>query len=195
MASARQQGAQARTRTMILVGLPGSGKSTWAREYQQRRNHIPGRAVVRLHDLDDLMRRAGTEQERVLRRELQNAVRRYPEHILDGLVLTRTEQAFLTRTCADFADEIEFHVWRENRQACLWNDRYRRKTPARETILKAPFEAPDLKALRAIFPNVTIVYHDVVRGPAIDRVVSRRGGSPVHRRDLPDHGRGAASIL
>ena len=37
--------------------------------------------------------------------------------------------------------------WRENREACLWNDRGRRKVNSKITIENAPFEIPSKEVL------------------------------------------------
>jgi hypothetical protein len=48
------------------------------------------------------------------------------------------------------SQDIEFHFWYEDREKCLYNDKYRREQNSELTIKNAPLEQPDIKMLQEV---------------------------------------------
>ena len=119
---------------ILLYGLPGSGKTRWA-----RRNGCGEDVQVLDFDSPDPFKNFKQEQH---------------VYICDGLFLCNSDvisliSKFTSRLGIWFADILEIHYWRKDREACLWNDKLRNKERSAEvTIKNANLEPPDEKYLR-----------------------------------------------
>lgn len=138
---------------IVLYGLPGSGKTRWARQNG-------GCEDVQVLDFDSPDPFENFKQEQHV-------------YICDGLFLCNSDvisliHKFTSRLGMWFADILEIHYWRENREACLWNDELRNKErSARVTIKNANLEPPDEKYLREkigedIIKEIRIIEEEVV---------------------------------
>lgn len=157
---------------ILLSGLPGSGKSTWAKNISETAgNHCRILSFDDYKDLslDDAMDKMyiGYDDDTI---------------ILDGLFLTDTQRAdvlnaFFKRlhdntTRYNFLGGIgiEIHEWKENRDACVQNDFNRRELSSSTTIRNAVFEPTDLTkladqldpVLKSYMSALTIDYSDVI---------------------------------
>ncbi len=119
---------------ILLYGLPGSGKTRWA-----RKNGCGEDIQVLDFDSPDPLKDIKPEQ-RI--------------YICDGLFLSNSDivsliSQFTSRLGIWFADILEIHYWRKDREACLWNNRLRNKERSAEvTIKNANLESPDENYLR-----------------------------------------------
>lgn len=145
----------------ITVGLPASGKTTWADKYStnSRRRHI---------EVDSYLKRSyGSDN--TTEDVLKNRVRRSDETIIDGLFLTEDDINKALKIIKDKGFEVReviIQYWRPNREYSLWNDLYRRDTNSVITIENAVIDDfKDTKNLKAKNPNIEfkIERHDVVK--------------------------------
>ena len=158
----------------ILVGLPASGKTTYAQEvvekYQEK--YIDNEAYFHI-DLDALMESAknqglATDVSSVLTRVLKKLS--CTNLILDGLFLSNSSIVKAINHCLEnrTIDEIEVHYWEPNRARCLRNDKYRRELGSALTIKRVSIEPINLEYIKKEtgFSSIRLYEHEVVRKPA-----------------------------
>ena len=54
------------------------------------------------------------------------------------------------KLCRYKFDVIEINYWNENKELCLWNDKYRRSLNSNQTIKNGKLELPDMVSLKRI---------------------------------------------
>jgi hypothetical protein len=147
---------------LITIGLPASGKTTWAKHYCKENNVRPycssKPSAIALINLDN--------------QDAKETIRQYTKYgynelILDGLFLTNTDiiKLFDIVKTLSKVKTIELHYWKPDISACLWNDRYRRSTNSQVTINHAQIEPPDIELLKEHIKDaeIKVVEHEVVR--------------------------------
>lgn len=153
---------------LILMGLPGSGKTTFAKQYAKEHNAVHV-------DMDERMERLGLDVTGVI----QDYIRYTREtYIIDGLFLTNDDLLKIIMLIKWGFDErftckvptftgIEIHHWHEDRKKCEHNDCGRRALTSENTIKSAKFEKPNLEFLKekSGIETISIVYHDIVEKP------------------------------
>lgn len=143
----------------ILWGLPGSGKTSYA-----ERRWPYGSYRYYVLDCDNYGR--GMKLEDIVFNVSSNfSHRTAKDFILDGLFNTNEQVDKLLDAIsrATKLPEIEIIYWAENREACLWNDRGRRKMNSEVTIKHAPFEEPSRELINKY--KITLVRENVERKP------------------------------
>lgn len=158
----------------VLMGLPGSGKSTWRIKNEPKNKYC---CKCSSFCCDDYMwdpnstynyGRYKTIPE-IIKHHL--SIDNFSDFIcIDGLITTNTqvqEVIDVIHTCLprfrnDDDFEIVIHHWKEDREACLFNDKYRRELSSATSIKNLPLEDPKDYKFNSIL-NVRIVYHDVIR--------------------------------
>ena len=141
---------------LVLCGLPGSGKTTFAKKLVCAKNahYFDGDEVITENkNLQDLL----VKMKSVFEESIDNE----QDLILDGLFLINEDYLRLTEFFSEYP--LEFHYWRENRQLCLENDQGRREKNATVTIKYAPFEKPLVEELKKINELVEVVEHQIIR--------------------------------
>jgi hypothetical protein len=132
------------------MGLPGSGKSSWAEEV---RNDSRNSDTYIIH-LDEIREKYCFWGNGYAARDYiitgMGDWRRQPHVVLDGLFLTN-DDLFQAITCFDGYTgskiNVIVHRWDEDRETCLKNDGGRRETKSTGTILNAPYEDVDINLL------------------------------------------------
>ena len=112
----------------ITMGLPGSGKTTWSNEKLNQLKGLNTGVYSQIIDIDAIMKRGGNLSERLLSK-LNNLYHTYNNTILDGLFLNNDDLLKILdvlKLCRYKFDVIEINYWNENKELCLWNDKYRR---------------------------------------------------------------------
>ena len=147
---------------IILVGLPGSGKTKFAEELiakGERENKVydyigPNLVELkkRLKDIKEL------GLEKVLRRNLRGSIR--TDEILDGCLLSGEDLKLAINTvldCKDF-EKVEIHYWKPNKEALLHNNKY---TEGDNVV--AELESVNLEWLKSEteFPNIELIFHEI----------------------------------
>ena len=148
---------------MILVGLPGSGKTKFAEdliakgERENKAYDYIGPNLVelkkRLKDIKEL------GLEKVLRRNLRGSIR--TDEILDGCLIGKEDLKLAINTVLDGKDfeKVEIHYWKPNKEALLRNNKYTEDTKV-ETF---ELESVNLEWLKGEteFPNIELILHEI----------------------------------
>ena len=148
----------------ILMGLPGSGKSYWARNFKESNKVL---------DIDNFKKSSRCPTLLAyLSRELANfnEVSSYHQSyhtnlILDGLFLTSDDILPILNTLKDLTsiDNVVIRFWEEDRELCKYNDIGRREKTSGHTISKAVLKKPKAPTLnKAFLQNITLESHIVV---------------------------------
>jgi len=145
-------------KVLILMGLPGSGKTTYANEVKKNDT-----SHVHIINLDQLLKEHKKTSIRGLSKLDYYGGYVTNVYVIDGLI--HTNEQLLDTVNKVVKNEglinIEVHYWKENRRQCLINDMYRRDMSCITSIKHLPLDIPDLEQLRNIFPNIVICKHDV----------------------------------
>lgn len=158
----------------ICMGLPGSGKTTWAKSRE--------RMGVKVYDIDQMieLKYYAKERKEKSRRALYDGIMhnmRYIDRsirtvVMDGLFLTNQDVYDMVATVCDNFNHITLiiHYWKEDRETCVKNDGGRREVSSVATIMNAPYEYPNKEwldeKLECIGVQVDkIIEHEVVLKP------------------------------
>ena len=141
-----------------MVGLPGSGKTSWAKQNFK-------------YVIDcDHVKQDPEELKRALRWVLDGR----DEQCIDVLI---TNNRWLNEVIKIVIKQLRFspkfiiHFWKENRELCLKNDEGRREKSCSTTIKHVPLEYPEVTS--AI--NYEIVEHEVFEKSVYDKHFIHRG--------------------
>ena len=147
---------------MILVGLPGSGKTKFAEdliakgERENKAYDYIGPNLVelkkRLTDLKEL------GLEKVLRRNLRGSIR--TDEILDGCLLSGEDLKLAINTVLGSKDfeKVEIHYWKPNKETLVYNNKY---TDGNKVELS--LESVNLEWLKGEteFSNIELISHEI----------------------------------
>lgn len=156
----------------ILVGLPGSGKTYYAKEQGVHpdvcfADRSKEKAMYICTDKDAYYgRKPRTIEQIIYNHEFGRWImcrnRNWDHWIIDGLFLTNDVQHKvvdalyneINKYIDDIKLKIRFVYFKEDREACLYNDRARnREKLANITIEHADYEKPDIDTLQRDFPK------------------------------------------
>lgn len=151
----------------ILMGLPGSGKSTFAKDFKNKKHRC------QIIDFDEMMAvSAGRNPSKHIKAQLKGKISFGAENlILDGLFLSsdaivetvcttmwslveKNNNSYLFQMKKAKDSSVQLHVsiiihrWDEDRETCLKNDGGRRSKDSAITILNAVYEMPDLELIK-----------------------------------------------
>lgn len=151
-------------KNLILVGLPGSGKTTFAEEYCIKNNSKYGSPKARHIEIDKIKESRWTkykDTEDIIRRNIDKRA----INIIDGLFLTNNDIIRVINCAPSFY--VEIHFWEPDIEKCLHNDVGRRKQNSIMTIKNTKIETPDLKRIKGETGNedITIIKHEIVEKP------------------------------
>lgn len=143
----------------ILWGLPGSGKTTYTKQFE----HGQKARVINVDSFNQL-----TPAKKIKEIVEQVDYSGYKHIVIDSLLTLNSQALTLMKAITDDKGDLEtrsFEIvwWKEDREACKWNDRGRRLKTATITIDNSPFEKPDLEQFKGY--KVSLVSMKVVRKP------------------------------
>lgn len=133
---------------LITVGLPGSGKSTWAEKYQTD-NRVTrwcgDMNTVKIIDCDNC---ANDNLKEYIKKEI--LVRSdIKEIIIDGLFTTNKDVELVINSISpNNDDEIVICQWLLDRERCIENDLYRREISSEVSIENLPYEIIDVEHIK-----------------------------------------------
>jgi adenylate kinase family enzyme len=165
-------------KALVLMGLPASGKTTFAKgyfnQYNKTSHYSRNSYKVKHIDFDDMLNgryKKYTKEEAI--RKIMNdkiGIGSCDELILDGLFLTNEDVMRILHNVDDYdsMDKIEIHYWEPDINACLWNDKYRRDDHSEITIRNARIEQPDIEKIKAKFikSEIYVIKPEVIKRPA-----------------------------
>ena len=156
----------------ILVGLPGSGKTYYAKEQGAQpdvifADHSKETVMYICTDDDAYYGRKPQTIEQIIHnhefgRRIMCRIHNWDHWIIDGLFLTNSSQRKvvgalyneINKYTNDIKLKIRFVYFKEDREACLYNDKVRnREKLANITIEHADYEKPDIDTLQKDFPK------------------------------------------
>jgi len=156
----------------ILVGLPGSGKTYYAKEQGVHpdvcfADRSKEKAMYICTDKDAYYGRKPRTIEQIIHnhefgRWIMYHNQNWDHWIIDGLFLTNDVQHKvvdalyneINKYIDDIKLKIRFVYFKEDREACLYNDRERNRNKlANITIVNADYEKPDIDTLQKDFPK------------------------------------------
>ncbi len=159
----------------LLYGLPGSGKSTYAKTVADDKAYMPKAASIDMDSIAKYIRKEYSSSNiplKIANHLAQDAVMKlhHREHIIiDGLVTSndsarRIFEAIKKEGEKEFKINFEIVWWTPDREACAHNDQGRRRgTDSLNTIANLPFEEPSPQLIQEF--NVWVQRKEVVKKP------------------------------
>ena len=173
----------------VLVGLPGSGKTTYTKNYNLDTLNPARRNCADIVDFDAIFQQCfvlgnpNNTRENVECRPLPKLY--HDKLILDGLFTTQNDVEWVLGLFLNDAkfrkqydvNKIIIDVWKPDKEACRWNDMARknaRNVLSQFSIEMLEIEHIDIQAIEQKYNIPTkLMLHDIVRAPAYQVMVAQ----------------------
>lgn len=170
----------------ILIGLPGSGKSTFGNKMSNSRHDM-------LIKFDDYIKDGKMASYDEIWKDTFRYQTFYSPYfvILDGLFLTNSSRKSVIQSLIDYVEHkkinkgycyrIIYHFWNEDRETCMHNDKGRRSVDSSITIKNAPYEPVDMdyieKDIKDYICDHRVKNHTVICATVYDKFFQSYGST------------------
>lgn len=151
------------SKLIILMGLPGSGKTTFANEYIEK-NRLKSMNIIHVDEYRYRKYDPISNVEDIINRYYNTHVK---ENIIDGLFLKNQDVIRLISCVPECVDEVEIHYWNPDIEKCLYNDVGRRRKSSKTTILNSKMEPLDLNLIKEAtkVKKIQVITHEIIKKP------------------------------
>lgn len=155
------------SKVLILMGLPGSGKTFFAETYRETCGFYCSKQDVNHIHIDQMVNSRFSACKDAADAIQKGYKRTARINILDGLFLTNQDVIKAIRSLPEKAESVEIHYWSPDKEACLYNDCGRRNKPAKAAIQGAEMELLDKDMIKeqADIETLNVIYHKVEKKP------------------------------
>ena len=164
---------------IVTYGLPGSGKTHFAKEYCENNKHTKR--------IDcDWIQNAWIQKGRYnVADVICSTIKGYPGTnftiVVDGLFLKSKDVTILVNEIQKLyhIDELEIHYFKPDIEVCLYNDLGRRSLSCKNTILNADCEKPNEDFIKKMtnICKVSVIEHEIVKKPSISTLYDIGNGT------------------
>lgn len=150
-----------RPKLILLVGIPGSGKTTYGRSYATEHTytiHLSSDAIRAELYGDESIQGNPVEVFALMQKGAINALNDGHDVVYDATNITRKDRANIITTCPKFA-KIETHVVWAPIETCIVRDTARERTVSKEVIdrmlkrFQAPYYDEGIDEIKVILPD------------------------------------------
>lgn len=149
---------------IILIGLPASGKTSWAKEYEKNNPNCKHLELDKCCIIEPKYFSLGDAVVGEINENLN-----YEVIILDFVFYTFKNIVIALDSCKNFnVDQVELHYWKVDKELCIINDKIRAERENRfnnssYTIKNRSLEIPKLEYFKDKYKNISfsIYSHNV----------------------------------
>lgn len=151
-----------RPKLILLIGVPGCGKTTYAQKYIQNKNpfavHLSSDNIRKELWGDEAIQGDNNEVFSLMQSRAINALNNWRDVIYDATNMTRKDRSYIISLCPKFV-QIEAHIVWAPIETCIARDAARERTVGKEVIDKmlkkfqAPFYDEGIDEIKVILPD------------------------------------------
>ena len=159
---------------ILLVGIPGSGKTTYAQEYINNKPnivHLSSDAIRKELWGDEALQGDNNEVFSLMQSRAIAALNEGQSVIYDATNITRKDRSYIISLCPKFV-KIECHIIWAPIETCIERDAARERTVGKEVIdrmlkrFQAPYYDEGIDEIKVILPDKfeRLMYENDIRG-------------------------------
>ena len=181
-----------RPKLILLVGIPGSGKTTYAQKYLKHHNntiHLSSDLIRKELWGDEAIQGDNTEVFSLMQSRTIDALNNGQNVIYDATNVTRKDRTCIIYQCPKFVN-IEAHIVWESIETCIERDASRERTVGKEVIdrmlkrFQAPYYDEGIDTIKVIIPDNFPYFEYANR---LYKEMRIPHDNPHHTLDIADH--------